>query len=86
MIFFFMFLGGAMTLNLGVDSQVYGWTTFVGRMPYIAVSILAGFASNEFILKLKEIASSIFSPMQQPSELEKKPPYARSDTGKHPGE
>ena len=32
-----------------------------GRLPYIAVAILAGYASPEFMYRLKEIAKTVFS-------------------------
>ena len=57
---FFLLLGGAMTLNLGAGSSM-SWATFSGRMPYIAFAILAGYGSNEFMLKLKDLAESLFA-------------------------
>jgi len=57
---FFLLVGGAMTLTLGVSST-YSWGTFEGRLPYIALSMLAGYGSHEFMLKLKDVAESIFS-------------------------
>ena len=57
---FFLLLGGAMTLNLGAGSS-RSWATFSGRMPYIALAILAGYGSHEFMLKLKDLAESLFA-------------------------
>lgn len=57
---FFLLLGGAMTLNLGSGSSM-SWATFSGRMPYIAFAILAGYGSHEFMLKLKDLAESLFA-------------------------
>lgn len=57
---FFLLLGGAMTLNLGSDGS-FSWATFSGRMPYIAFAILAGYGSQEFMLKLKDLAESLFA-------------------------
>lgn len=38
-----------------------GWTSFEGRLPYLAVGFLAGYSSQVFMLKLKEIADATFS-------------------------
>jgi len=59
---FFLLLGGALTLNIG-NSGTSGlsWLTFAGRMPYIALSLLAGYGSHEFMMKLKDVAQSVFA-------------------------
>ena len=57
---FFLLLGGALTLNIGAESTV-SWATFQGRMPYVALAILAGYGSHEFMLKLKDLAESLFA-------------------------
>ena len=58
---FFLLLGGALTLNIGSGgTSGISWLTFAGRMPYIALSLLAGYGSHEFMLKLKDVADSIF--------------------------
>jgi len=58
---FFLLLGGALTLNIGTSgTSGMSWLTFAGRMPYIALSLLAGYGSHEFMLKLKDVADSIF--------------------------
>ncbi len=58
---FFLLLGGAMTLNIGVREGNLAWATLLGRMPYIAFSLLAGYGSHEFMLKLKDLADSLFA-------------------------
>lgn len=58
---FFLLLGGAMTLNIGVREGTQAWATLLGRMPYIAFSLLAGYGSHEFMLKLKDLADSLFA-------------------------
>jgi hypothetical protein len=60
---FFLLLGGALTLSLTpADGNVPpSWTTLIGRMPYIAFSLLAGYSSREFMLKAKEVAVTVFS-------------------------
>lgn len=58
---FFLLLGGAMTLNIGAQEGSLAWATLLGRMPYIAFSLLAGYGSHEFMLKLKDLADSLFA-------------------------
>lgn len=60
-IVFFLLLGGAMTLNVGTPNAAAVWTTLSGRMPYVAFSLLAGYGSNEFMAKLKDLAESLFA-------------------------
>ncbi|MBI2508928.1 MAG: hypothetical protein HYV99_02765 [Betaproteobacteria bacterium] len=60
-IVFFLLLGGAMTLNVGSPNAGAVWTTLPGRMPYVAFSLLAGYGSNEFMAKLKDLAESLFA-------------------------
>jgi hypothetical protein len=61
LVVFFILLGGALALNIGPQGSADGWMTFTGRMPYIAFAILAGFASQEFMMKLKDVAKSFFA-------------------------
>ena len=61
LIVFFLLLGGAITLNLGTAAGATSWATLQGRMPYIAFALLAGYGSHEFMLKLKDIAESVFA-------------------------
>ena len=58
---FFLLMGGALTLSIGTNGGGLSWSTFSGRMPYIAFGILAGYGSREFTLKLKDIAESLFA-------------------------
>jgi hypothetical protein len=58
---FFLLLGGAMTLNIGMREGNLAWASLLGRMPYIAFSLLAGYGSHEFMLKLKDLADSLFA-------------------------
>jgi hypothetical protein len=60
-IVFFLLLGGAMTLNVGNANAGAVWTTLAGRLPYVAFSLLAGYGSNEFMAKLKDLAESLFA-------------------------
>ena len=59
---FFLLLVGALGFSYNHDPVGgAGWTTFEGRLPYLAVAFLAGYSSQVFMLKLKEIADATFS-------------------------
>lgn len=57
---FFLLMGGALTLNVGNVGQA-AWQSLVGRMPYVALSLLAGYGSQEFMMKLKDLAETLFA-------------------------
>lgn len=42
------FLGNLLVTSLSINATEQSWTTMTGRLPYIAVAILAGYASPEF--------------------------------------
>jgi hypothetical protein len=59
---FFLLLVGALGFSYTHDPVGgAGWTSFEGRLPYLAVGFLAGYSSQVFMLKLKEIADATFS-------------------------
>lgn len=59
---FFLLLVGALGFSYSHDPvNGAGWTSFDGRLPYLAVGFLAGYSSQVFMLKLKEIADAAFS-------------------------
>ena len=59
---FFLLLVGALGFSYSHDPVGgAGWTSFDGRLPYLAVGFLAGYSSQVFMLKLKEIADAAFS-------------------------
>ena len=62
LIAFFLLLGGALTFTTNDITKGAGWATFAGRMPYLAVGLLAGYSSQVFMMKLKDIADAIFAP------------------------
>jgi hypothetical protein len=63
---FFLLLVGALGFSYSHDPVAgAGWTTFDGRLPYHAVGFLAGYSSQVFLLKLKEIADAAFSSRQR---------------------
>lgn len=59
---FFLLLGGALTLNISASSA-QGIKSIEGPAlaPYIAFALLAGYASRTFMLKMKDVADSLFS-------------------------
>jgi len=67
LIAFFLLLGGALTFTTNDIAKGAGWATFAGRMPYLAVGLLAGYASQVFMMKLKDIADAIFAPKNSKS-------------------
>ncbi len=68
LIAFFLLLGGALTFTTNDISKGAAWATFAGRMPYLAVGLLAGYSSQVFMLKLKDIADAIFAPKNSESD------------------
>jgi hypothetical protein len=68
LIAFFLLLGGALTFTTQDITKGAGWATFAGRMPYLAVGLLAGYSSQVFMMKLKDIADAIFAPRNLKSD------------------
>ena len=79
---FFLLLGGALTLNVGtLNAEAQGlpsWQSHIGRMPYVALSLLAGYGSQEFMMKLKDLAETLFA-LKQPDSHPDKHPDKRGD-------
>lgn len=62
MIVFFLLLGGALTLNVSAPrNEAVSGLTGIGLAPYIAFALLAGYAAREFMLKMKDLADSLFA-------------------------
>ncbi|MDR4497896.1 MAG: hypothetical protein MRK02_08265 [Candidatus Scalindua sp.] len=55
------FVGNLFVTSLSIDATQQSWVTLPGRLPYIAVAILAGYAAPEFMYRLKEVAKTLFS-------------------------
>lgn len=55
------FVGTLVVTSLAVDSASKNWEQMPGRLPYIALAFLAGFAAQEFMQRLKEVAKTLFS-------------------------
>jgi hypothetical protein len=68
LIAFFLLLGGALTFTTQDITKGAGWATFAGRMPYLAVGLLAGYSSQVFMMKLKDIADAVFAPRNLKSD------------------
>jgi hypothetical protein len=59
---FFLLLGGALTLTVaGPQGQTLHNIADLALAPYIALALLAGFASRPFMLKMKDLADSLFA-------------------------
>src|SRR6266566_2072898 len=55
-------LGGALTLTVaGPQGQTVHNIADLALAPYIALALLAGFASRPFMLKMKDLADSLFA-------------------------
>lgn len=54
-------MGSLLVTSLSLDSATQGWVTLEGRLPYIAIAILSGFASQEFMERLRLVASTLFA-------------------------
>ncbi len=55
------FLGNLLFTSLSINATEQSWATMTGRLPYIAVAILSGYASPKFMYRLKEVAKTVFS-------------------------
>jgi hypothetical protein len=59
---FFLLLGGALTLTVAQpQGQTLRNIADLALAPYIALALLAGFASRPFMLKMKDLADSLFA-------------------------
>lgn len=58
---FSFFVGSLLVTSLSVNAAEGGWESLEGRLPYIAIAILAGFAAQEFMERLKAVARTLFS-------------------------
>jgi hypothetical protein len=62
------FIGTLLTNALSIESTNLGWTSLIGRIPYIALALLAGFASREFMERMKEVVRTMFYEEKQNNE------------------
>ncbi len=73
------FVGHLMVSSLA-NTESSGWETLEGRLPYIGIALLAGFAAQEFMQRLKEVAKTVFAvsgeseePTVRPEALAERP-------------
>jgi hypothetical protein len=65
------FFAGALAAN----GEAGGWKSFEGMFPYIGIAFIAGFASQEFMERLKETAKTLFGvPTTSNNDTEPPPP------------
>lgn len=57
---FVFFLGNFINSSLS-DASSQSWAYLSGRLPYVAVALLAGFVAQEFMQRLKEVGKTLFS-------------------------
>jgi hypothetical protein len=57
----FVFFLGHLIVSALADPGKFIWMQLKGVLPYIGIALLAGFAVQEFLQKLKEVASTVFS-------------------------
>ncbi len=68
MIVVVLLLGGVLTLGLGEEAKKTIFDHPGKFMPFVAISILAGYGSSQFKHKLNELADTLFG---KPSESKK---------------
>ena len=57
---FTFFVGQLLVASLSERTTIH-WRYLEGRLPYVGFAIIAGFASQEFMQRLKEVAKTLFS-------------------------
>jgi len=67
---FTFFLGTFFAGALAAQGTGSGWQTVQGMFPYIGIAFVAGFASQEFMERLKETAKTLFGASQQADDSE----------------
>ncbi len=58
---FTFFVGQLLIASLSERTATIHWRYLEGRLPYVGFAIIAGFASQEFMQRLKEVAKTLFS-------------------------
>lgn len=84
---FTFFLARFFTIALSSGENLGGgWQTLEGMLPYIGIAFLAGFASQEFMERLKETAKSLFGvPTQINDAAAAAPPPATNESAQTRG-
>jgi len=57
---FTFFLARFFTIALSSGENLSSWQTLEGMVPYVGVALIAGFASQEFMERLRETAKTLF--------------------------
>ena len=55
------FVGSIFVVSLSVDAAAMTWGDFPHRLPFVALGLLAGYVSQEFLERLKAVAIALFS-------------------------
>jgi hypothetical protein len=67
---FTFFLARFFTIALSSGENISSWQTLEGMLPYIGVALLAGFASQEFMERMRETARTFFGTNAAPAATE----------------
>jgi hypothetical protein len=68
---FTFFVGQLLVASLSERTATIHWRYLEGRLPYVGFAIIAGFASQEFMQRLKEVAKTLFSESNQQRPLDR---------------
>lgn len=74
---FVFFVGHLLVTSLSQQSTVH-WRYLEGRLPYVGLAIIAGFAAQEFMQRLKEVAKTLFSESRPNDQSNPKAPSAET--------
>jgi len=58
----FAFFVGHLFVTSFSEGPASSWRYLEGRLPYVGLAIVAGFAAQEFMERLKEVARTLFNP------------------------
>jgi hypothetical protein len=67
----FLFFLGSMVIA-ALDTSNETWATFTGRLPYVGVAFLAGYAAQEFLERLKAVAETLFASSTRAEEIKQR--------------
>ena len=56
----FLIVMGGLGFSTSISEDA-GWNSFDGRIPFLGIGFLAGYSSQAFMLKLKDVADTLFS-------------------------
>ena len=64
----FVFFVGNLLVAALAEARPRSWESLEGRLPYIGFALLAGFAAQEFMQRLKEVAKTVFGSKDESAE------------------